>query len=127
MLRMSIERGDVEWEARVRAAHHRLARTQVYLADGSVNAAWSAAHGAFRRALLDVCGNSVLLDSFDRMWTASQLARRWSGHRTLDRDYVDDHRRLEEAALARDADTAAELLADHVSITADALTRPDAR
>ncbi|MGW4591939.1 GntR family transcriptional regulator [Amycolatopsis thermoflava] len=123
VLRMSIERGDVDWEARVRAAHHRLARTPVWAPEEGeyYSSEWSEAHRVFHRTLLEGCGNAVLLETFDRMWTASELARRWSTQRNPDRDGSDEHRRLEEAALARDADTAAELLARHVAMTAAAL------
>lgn len=72
------------------------------------------------------CGNPVLLETFDRMWTASELARRWSAQRTPGRDGVLEHRRLEEAALARDGDTAAEVLIQHLTQTADALADPTA-
>lgn len=128
VLRMSIERGDVDWEARVRAAHHRLARTPAYLPEEGeyYTSAWSEAHRVFHRTLLEGCGNPVLLETFDRMWTASELARRWSAQRTPGRDGVLEHRRLEEAALARDADTAAEVLIQHLTQTADALTDPAA-
>ncbi|WP_190047436.1 GntR family transcriptional regulator [Streptomyces galilaeus] len=124
VLRMSIERGDVDWEARVRAAHHRLARTQAYVPEEGeyYSGAWSEAHRVFHRTLLEGCGNSVLLDTFDRMWTASELARRWSAHHVPDRDHVGEHRRLEEAALARDADTGAEVLTQHITHTAAGLT-----
>ncbi|MFJ2885503.1 GntR family transcriptional regulator [Streptomyces sp. NPDC087305] len=124
VLRMSIERGDVDWEARVRAAHHRLARTPAYLPDEGeyYSSSWSEAHRLFHRTLLEGCGNPVLLETFDRMWTASELTRRWSAHRAPDRDGVDEHRRLEEAALARDADTAAEVLVRHLTRTAAVLT-----
>ncbi|MEV8389069.1 MULTISPECIES: GntR family transcriptional regulator [unclassified Streptomyces] len=124
MLRMSIERGDVDWEARVRAAHHRLARTPAYAPEEGefYSEAWSEVHRDFHRTLLEGCGNPVLLETFDRMWTASELARRWSAHRDPDRDGADEHRRLEEAALARDADTAAEVLARHLTLTAAGLT-----
>jgi DNA-binding GntR family transcriptional regulator len=120
VLRMSVERGDIDWEARVRAAHHRLARTPAYLPEEGEHrsGAWSEAHRLFHRALLEGCGNPVLLETFDRMWTASELARRWSAHRHPDRDGVGEHRRLEEAALARDAHTAAEVLARHLTRTA---------
>ncbi|MFD9071354.1 GntR family transcriptional regulator [Streptomyces lasiicapitis] len=122
--RMSIERGDVDWEARVRAAHHRLARTPAYEpGEGEYyTRAWSEAHRVFHRTLLEGCGNPVLLETFDRMWTASELARRWSAHRDPHRDGFAEHRRLEEAALARDADTAAEVLVQHLTQTAVALT-----
>ncbi|MFJ3233660.1 GntR family transcriptional regulator [Streptomyces sp. NPDC086787] len=124
VLRMSIERGDVDWEARVRAAHHRLARTPAYAPEEGEHYtdAWAEAHRVFHRTLLEGCGNPVLLETFDRMWTASELARRWSAHRNPDRDGALEHRRLEEAALARDADTAAEVLAQHLTQTAAGLT-----
>ncbi|GAA0336857.1 GntR family transcriptional regulator [Actinoallomurus spadix] len=124
VLRMSIERGDVDWEARVRAAHHRLARTPPYApGEGEYYSdAWAEAHRVFHRTLLEGCGNPVLLETFDRMWTASELARRLSAHRTPGRDAIGEHRRLEEAALARDADTAAEVLARHLTLTAAGLT-----
>jgi DNA-binding GntR family transcriptional regulator len=123
VLRMSVERGDVDWEARVRAAHHRLARTPAYTDESTYYCdAWAEAHRVFHRTLLEGCGNPVLLETFDRMWTASELARRWSAHRAPDRDGADEHRRLEEAALARDADTAAAMLVQHLALTATALT-----
>src|SRR3954464_12373303 len=124
VLRMSIERGDVDWEVRVRAAHHRLARTPAYVAEEGehYSSAWAKAHRLFHRTLLEGCGNPVLLETFDRMWTASELARRLSAHRAPDRDAVGEHRRLEEAALARDADSAAEVLARHLTLTAAGLT-----
>ncbi|MCO5969279.1 GntR family transcriptional regulator [Actinoallomurus soli] len=124
VLRLSIERGDVDWEARVRAAHHRLARTPAYVPEEGehYSSAWSEAHRLFHRTLLEGCGNPVLLETFDRLWTASELARRWSAQRNPGRDTIAEHRRLEEAALARDADTAAEVLAHHLTLTATGLT-----
>ncbi|MER6815483.1 GntR family transcriptional regulator [Spirillospora sp. NPDC000708] len=124
MLRMSIERGDVDWEARVRAAHHRLARTPTHVPQEGeyYSDAWAEAHRVFHRTLLEGCGNPVLLETFDRLWTASELARRLSALRAPDRDAVAEHRRLEETALARDADTAAEVLTRHLTLTAAGLT-----
>jgi len=74
---------------------------------------WAEAHRIFHRTLLEGCGNPVLLETFDRMWTASELARRWSAHRTPDRDHLGEHALLERTALARDADAAAEALVRH--------------
>lgn len=124
MLRMSIERGDLDWEARVRAAHHRLTRTPAFAPeDGEYYSdAWSQAHRVFHRTLLEGCGNPVLLETFDRLWTASELARRWSSHRAPGRDYLGEHRRLEEMALARDVDAATEALVQHLTLTAAGLT-----
>lgn len=116
ILRLSIARGDIEWETRVRAAHHRLARTSPY-----EKIAWTDAHREFHRALLDGCGNAVMLETFDRLWVASELVRVWATDLAAPRDHGAEHRALEEAALARDADTAADLLARHVCRTAAGL------
>lgn len=123
VLRMSIERGDVDWEARVQAAHHRLARTPAFTPEEGeyFSEAWAEAHRLFHRALLEGCGNPVLLEGFDRMWSASELARRWSAHRTPDRDHLGEHRQLVEAALDRDADAAAGILTRHLTLTAAGL------
>jgi DNA-binding GntR family transcriptional regulator len=128
VLRMSIERGDLDWEARVRAAHHRLVRTPAFATGEGryYTSEWSEAHRIFHRTLLEGCGNPVLLETFDRMWTASELARRWSAHRTPGRDYLGEHALLEQTALARDADAAAEALTRHLTLTtAGLIGRPD--
>jgi DNA-binding GntR family transcriptional regulator len=64
----------------------------------------------------------VLLETVDRMWTAREMARRWSAHRTPGRDHLAEHELLERTALARDADAAAEALTRHLTSTAAALT-----
>ncbi|MEU6147520.1 GntR family transcriptional regulator [Streptomyces sp. NPDC047081] len=117
VLRKSIEQGDIDWEARVRAAHHRLARTPAYLPEEGehYSGVWSEAHRVFHRTLLEGCGNPVLLETFDRMWPVSALARRWSAHHDPNRDVVGEHRRLEAATLVRDADAASEVLARHLT------------
>lgn len=127
VLRLSVMRGDLEWEARLRASGHRLARTPMFASgeDTHYTDAWAQAHRAFHRTLLNGCENAVLLETFDRMWTASELARRWSvrpAHRTPEHDVIAGHQRLEQAALARDAQAAAHLLTEHLALTAAALT-----
>lgn len=124
-LRMAVERGDLGWEARVRQAHHRLARTPLHERNGDPHLSdeWSEAHRDFHRTLLEGCGNDALLAIFDRLWTDYELARRWAALSTLDRDVVAEHRAIEEAALARDADLAAEMLRRHLGRTAEALTQ----
>lgn len=123
MLRMAIDRGDLEWETRVRAAFHRLAGTPPYEHDDAhYSDDWGAAHHEFHRALLVACGNDVLLDTFERMWTAGELARRWAAATGPVRDHIGEHRRLEQLALSRDGDAAAAALAAHVTGTAIALS-----
>jgi DNA-binding GntR family transcriptional regulator len=123
MLRMSIRRGDLEWETRVRAAHHRLAGTPPYEHDVDVHFsdAWATAHHEFHRALLDGCGNDVLMDTFARLWTASELSRRWSAATNPGRDYLTEHSRLEQLALSRQEEAAADALVAHLTVTAAVL------
>lgn len=125
-LKLSVERGDLEWESRVRAAHHRLSRTAAFEPENPrmLTAAWTEAHREFHRALLEGCGNRILLDTFDRFWLGAELARRWSTERVPDRDGITEHRQLEEAALARDADGAAALLDTHLALTLTGLEGP---
>lgn len=58
-----------------RAAHHRLVRTPPYVPEEGeyYTGAWSEAHRAFHRTLLEGCGNPALLETFDRLWTAAAL------------------------------------------------------
>ncbi|GAA3582567.1 GntR family transcriptional regulator [Amycolatopsis ultiminotia] len=123
MLRMAISRGDLEWEAGVRAAHHRLAGTPPHDAKGDrhYRDEWATAHHGFHRALLEACGNDILLDTFERLWTASELYRRWSGASTPARDHLAEHAELERMALARDGARAAGALVRHLGLTAAAL------
>jgi DNA-binding GntR family transcriptional regulator len=123
-LRLAISRGDVAWESRVRSAHHSLSRTQPYDEEtGQVSSAWSRAHREFHRTLLAGCANNALLDTFERLWNASELTRHWSIVAAPDRDFVSEHAALEQACLDRDADRAAALLTAHVTYTAAALTQ----
>jgi DNA-binding GntR family transcriptional regulator len=122
-IRLAVERGDLAWEAQVRAAHHSLSRTLPQdPATGRIADDWSRAHHAFHRSLLEGCGNATLLDTFERLWDASELTRQWSGAANPDRDAMGEHAALENACLDRDADRAAELLRAHLTQTVAALS-----
>lgn len=125
-LRLAIDRGGLDWESRVRAAHHVLSHTPARDEHtGHISDDWSRAHHDFHRTLLDGCANSALLDTFERLWVASELTRRWSGIADPGRDHVGEHRALERACLDRDADRAAVLLTAHLGATAAALSAID--
>ncbi|MCM4082447.1 GntR family transcriptional regulator [Paractinoplanes hotanensis] len=115
-LSLAVARGDLEWEAAVRAAYHRLAGTPF-----AVTGDWAEAHRLFHRTLLSGCGNDVVLETFDRLWTAGELARRWSFEANPTRDAAAEHEAIEQAVLARDADRAATLLRRHILYTAAVL------
>jgi GntR family transcriptional regulator, carbon starvation induced regulator len=121
-LRAAIAHGDAAWEDAVAAAERRLARLPRSLdaARYVTNPAWEAAHRVFHQALLAACDAAPLLAFCDRLreeaerYRAIANAIAWPG-----RDVAAEHAIIAEAALDRDADRAAALLADHLGATGD--------
>lgn len=113
-LRLSIKNGDDAWEARVVAAHYKmnlLAKTGKEHGED----VWERRHREFHYTLVSCCNSPCLLhlhgllnDLFDRYRRRALPNHLWSAARTL------MHQRIVDAALARDADAAANLLADHI-------------
>ncbi|WP_123666171.1 GntR family transcriptional regulator [Actinocorallia herbida] len=122
VFRLAMERGSIGWEAQAVAAHHHLAAIPV-MVDGRFNETWFEVHERFHRALLDGCGNDQLLNVTMTLRDAAAVYRHWSvpvGH-DFDRDVAREHAELLQAAVARNADLGAELLARHLDRTADGL------
>lgn len=119
MLRLAVELGDLAWESRLLAAHHRLAGT-VMLRPGSLELAaeWTDAHRDFHRVLVEACGSAWLMRFRDLLSDQAERYRRWSVRGGPDRDVAGEHRAIAEAALVRDADLAVELLVAHYRRTA---------
>jgi DNA-binding GntR family transcriptional regulator len=115
-LRLAVQRGDLQWETGILAAHHRLERTPVTRDDGAVSEEWSARHRDFHEALLTGCGNRRLESVASSLRDSAELYRRWYWVLTDDhqRDLAREHRQLKELALARDADRAIEVLSEHI-------------
>lgn len=119
-LRDAIAHGDDAWEASVLAAFHQLERVEGRITTGSVvlDDSWSDLHRGFHMALLAACESER-----QRQWSASlfdqaERYRRYSARlRTTARRKTTEHRKLMDATLRRDADTAAALLADHIRST----------
>jgi DNA-binding GntR family transcriptional regulator len=115
-LRLAVERGDLQWETGILAAHHRLDRTPVTLDDGTVSEDWATSHRDFHQALLTGCGNRRLESVVNSLRDSSELYRRWYWVLADDhqRDLAAEHRKLKEFALARDAGRAIEVLTEHI-------------
>ncbi|MGY2374287.1 GntR family transcriptional regulator [Pseudomonas sp. SDO524_S393] len=122
----SIRQGDVEWESRVLAAHHRLDRlAMVEGPDRMLTPEWESAHEVFHQALISSCPSPTLL----RLCAAlrDQTAR----YRFLSLHYEDsttrnvphEHRQLMDAALAKDIDTACALLTRHYQTTTESVLK----
>jgi DNA-binding GntR family transcriptional regulator len=113
-LRLSIEKGDDAWEARVVAARHKI----VLLEKAGKNVAedlWEDRHREFHFTLVSACQSpcllhlySLLCDQFDRYRRLAAQSRLPNAPRTL------IHEKILDAALSRNADVAVKLLGDHV-------------
>lgn len=124
VLKLSIEQGDVEWESRVIASHHRLTRVAQMDPDdpARISDEWSRVHAEFHEALLSGCSNSRLRSAALAWRESAELYRRWSVTTPHEgRDIAAEHRALCEAAVGREVDRGAELLRAHISTTTEAL------
>ena len=120
-LRHAILEGDVEWESRLIAAHHRLSRApQLDPEDPDrLSDTWVAAHAEFHNALLDGCANQRLKNLTASLRDSAELYRRWSvplGH-DADRNVEAEHHEILSAILARDVDQALSCLSVHIDRT----------
>ena len=119
-LREAIAHGDDAWEADILAAYHRLEKVESRLGDGPVilDNDWSQLHRAFHLALVAACPSVR-----QRVWGASlfdqaERYRRFSArHRKTARRKSNEHKKIMDATLRRDADTACVLLEEHILST----------
>jgi len=73
-LRLAVERGDLQWETGILAAHHRLERTPVTRDDGTVSEDWSGHHRDFHQALLALDVNSPKMKSLIDLLVSKHVA-----------------------------------------------------
>jgi DNA-binding GntR family transcriptional regulator len=111
----SFASGDIEWEGKVVAAHHKLATLERRMVDGdrSESEAWKRYDAAFHNALICACGSRLLLEMhagiYDKYLRYLVLADVFRGEVA-----ATEHRTLMECALARDAEAAQRILVTHV-------------
>ena len=116
-LRESIEHGDDAWEAAIVAAFYRLEKVESRLPDGPVilDDEWSALHRDFHAVLLAACPSPRQLAWSASLFDQAERYRRFSArYRKSARRKSNEHKKLMDATLRRDADTACALLTDHI-------------
>jgi DNA-binding GntR family transcriptional regulator len=115
-LEQSFRAGDMEWEGRVVAAHHRLARMEERMAQGDRDHTeeWKRYDWQFHQALISACGSKMLIDNhvavFDKYLRYQMIALSYRGDIA-----AREHSLLLECALERDARRACEVLTRHVA------------
>ena len=114
-LTQSFATGDVEWEANVVAAHHKLSlmEDRMKAGDRSQTESWKRYDWLFHQALISACGSRTLMEThgrvFDKYLRYQMLALSYRGDLA-----AREHRQLLECALKRDAQTACRILAAHI-------------
>jgi DNA-binding GntR family transcriptional regulator len=116
-LREAIEHGDDAWEAGIVAAYYRLEKVESRLPEGPVilDEEWSALHRDFHAALLAACPSPRQLGWSASLFDQAERYRRFSArYRKAARRKSNEHKRIMDATLRRDADTACALLSEHI-------------
>lgn len=124
VLRQSIAAGDAGWEDHVRAAFAALSAVEPLMAQHPRDFLdrWEQCNEAFHAALGAACPLRRLMRFNERLYKQHQRYRRLSLlGRSSPRDVHAEHLALFEAALARDPERAAAVLAHHIGCTVDQL------
>jgi len=114
-LQQSFAAGDMEWEGRVVAAHHKLAQMEKRMLAGDRSAPETLKRydWEFHHALLSACGSKVLLDAhsavYDKYLRYLMIAVVFRGEIA-----AREHRQLLDCALNRDAAMAQAVLIKHI-------------
>ncbi len=125
-LRLSIEMGDGDWEAGVVAAAYSLEKQDQFLIRGELKDfdLWEQLNSRFHTALVAACGSRWLLKHRSMLQEQCERYRRASVyHARLERNLLEEHAAIARAVLARDAETACRLVADHFNSTAKNLSQ----
>ncbi len=114
-LRLSVEKGDTDWEGNLVAAHHKLnlMENKLLSGDDSQRADWKRYDWEFHLAMIVACGSRNLLSLhavlYDKYLRYQMLVLTYRGE-----DAIDEHRQMFEEALARDVEASASTLRRHI-------------
>lgn len=120
-IRDSVEHGDEEWEARVLTTFHRLSKIEELPRNDRIeqHAEWVKRHRDFHEALVSACRSRWLLNFRAIMFDQSERYRLLSKrYRPAESRKLQEHVSIRDAALSRSAETATELLCEHINETA---------
>lgn len=125
-LRQSIDRGDLDWEAGVVAAHYKLSALEKILIHDRTDTVeqWVASDWGFHYATIAACNLPVLARThasvFDRFARYHMLALNFRG-----RPVAEEHAELRDLVIGRKADAAVDLLSHHIQSGVDHILGTD--
>lgn len=114
-LAQSFEGGDMEWEGRVVAAHHKLAQMERRMLDRdrADPELWKRYDWEFHHALISACGSQVLMENhaaiYDKYLRYQMVAVIFRGEIA-----AREHQILLDCAMSRDTERATAVLTTHV-------------
>lgn len=114
-LELSFAAGDMDWEGRVVAAHHKLHQMELRMiaGDDSIKEQWKRYDWEFHQTLIMACGSRELVEAhaaiFDKYLRYQMLSLTFRGEAA-----AGEHRALLDAALGRDSVAATEILRRHI-------------
>jgi GntR family transcriptional regulator, carbon starvation induced regulator len=124
-LRLAIQNGDDEWEARILGAFHRMDRSQARLGETYyLSPEWSKLHEEFHYSLVAACNSALLLNFRQKLFEQAHRYRRMSSQfRTRWRAKDVEHRALMDAVIGRDTSAAQQLISRHIRETTENVIR----
>lgn len=123
-LRQSIALGDDAWEALVLAEFHRLSKAETRLQDATQASFddWELRNRTFHHALISACRSRWMHHFLGMLYQQAERYRRLVvARQPIPRDVHDEHEQLAHAAVGRDSDRAATILANHIWTTFEAV------
>lgn len=117
----SMQRGGLEWEASLSAAHHKLRHIESQIArEDDVQpymGLWSDAEIGFHQTLISACGSQILRDTYSSVY--AQFRQQMVGvEREFGVNYFEaiivEHKAILDAALARDIAACRQAIYDHL-------------
>lgn len=122
-LKLAIERGDLDWESEIVAAHYQLSQTPRRNQDDPhrVDYAWQTLHKAFHIKLIKASECEPMIRIAADMFDSTELYRCWAAQFVAPdtRDVEGEHQAIVEAITNRDAEQASQALRLHYEATVE--------
>lgn len=116
-LRRAVVLGDVNWEANILAAEHRLRTPVAGCSEDDARQLWRQNHAAFHAALISACGSRRLLALHAQLYEQSERYRGLMFRIGENRDTANEHHEIVALALARDAEGLVDAMVSHMRLT----------
>lgn len=118
--RLSIEKGDLSWEAKLTAAHHKLAHIENKIRalakiEPPYVRVWSDAEWEFHETLISACGSEVMHEMHRNVYDRHrQHSLGLNKNYSFREEIIVEHKAILDAAMARDPDLCARNIEIHL-------------